>query len=94
MGPLRVRLAVDHAIVRRGLRGLLEAAGFAVVAEVADGLKAVRLCTSSRPTRWSSRSACRDLSGIEVARAPKLERPDVIMSQQYRNDLNLKPLSK
>ena len=36
-------LADDHAIVRRGLRGLLESAGVSVVAEAADGLEAIRL---------------------------------------------------
>ena len=37
--PLRVLLADDHGIVRRGLRGLLEEAGLSVVAEAADGLE-------------------------------------------------------
>ena len=46
---MRVLLADDHAIVRRGLRGLLEAAGYSVVAEAADGLEAVRLCEEQRP---------------------------------------------
>ena len=45
---LRVLLADDHSIVRRGLRGLLEAAGLTVVAEAADGLEAVRLCEEHR----------------------------------------------
>ena len=40
---MRVLLADDHGIVRRGLRGLLEAEGIEVVAEAADGLEAVRL---------------------------------------------------
>ena len=40
---LRVLLADDHGIVRRGLRSLLEEAGLSVVAEAADGLEAIRL---------------------------------------------------
>ena len=42
---MRVLLADDHGIVRRGLRSLLESdAGLTVVAEAADGLEALRLC--------------------------------------------------
>ena len=38
----RILLADDHAIVRQGLRALLEREGFAVVAEAEDGQAAVR----------------------------------------------------
>jgi DNA-binding NarL/FixJ family response regulator len=47
---VRVLLADDHSIVRRGLRGLLEAAGLTVVAEASDGLEATRLCEEHHPT--------------------------------------------
>jgi DNA-binding NarL/FixJ family response regulator len=46
---LRVLLADDHGIVRRGLRALLEEGGISVVAEAADGLEAIRLCEEHRP---------------------------------------------
>ena len=46
---MRVLLADDHSIVRRGLRGLLEAADITVVAEAADGLEAIRLCEEHPP---------------------------------------------
>src|SRR2546425_3710931 len=38
----RILLADDHAIVRQGLKALLEREGFAVVAEADDGQAAVR----------------------------------------------------
>src|SRR6266481_3189852 len=38
----RILLADDHAIVRQGLKALLEREGFAVVAEAEDGQAAVR----------------------------------------------------
>ncbi len=42
---MRVLLADDHGIVRRGLKSLLETEpGLTVVAEAADGLEALRLC--------------------------------------------------
>ena len=42
MGPIRVLLADDHALLREGLRALLASAqGIEVVAEVADGREAV-----------------------------------------------------
>ena len=73
---MRVLLADDHGIVRRGLRSLLEEAGLSVVAEAADGLEAIRLCEEHRPDLLIVDIGMPKLSGIEVAtRAQKLERP-------------------
>lgn len=47
--PRRVILADDHVIFRQGLRGLLERAGFDVVAEAGDGHEAVRLTREHSP---------------------------------------------
>jgi two-component system, NarL family, response regulator NreC len=78
---LRVLLADDHSIVRRGLRGLLEAAGLTVIGEAGDGLEAVRLCEELRPDLLILDISMPALSGIEVAaRAQKLEpSPGVII---------------
>jgi two-component system, NarL family, response regulator NreC len=78
---LRVLLADDHSIVRRGLRGLLEAAGLAVIGEAGDGLEAVRLCEELRPDLLILDIGMPALSGIEVAaRAQKLDpAPGVII---------------
>jgi two-component system, NarL family, response regulator NreC len=73
---LRVLLADDHGIVRRGLRSLLEEAGVAVVAEAADGLEAIRLTEEHRPDLVILDIGMPKLSGIEVAaRSQKLDRP-------------------
>ena len=73
---MRVLLADDHGIVRRGLRSLLEEAGLSVVAEAADGLEAIRLCEEHRPDLLIVDIGMPRLSGIEVAtRAQKLDRP-------------------
>ena len=64
---MRVLLADDHSIVRRGLRGLLEAEGLTVVAEASDGLEAARLCEEHRPDVLILDIGMPKLSGIEVA---------------------------
>jgi DNA-binding NarL/FixJ family response regulator len=47
--PLRVLVADDQELVRAGFRLILEAAGFAVVGEAADGAEALALAASERP---------------------------------------------
>jgi DNA-binding NarL/FixJ family response regulator len=48
--PIRVLVADDHAIVRTGIRHVLESEpGFAVVGEAATGHEALELATSLRP---------------------------------------------
>ncbi len=47
--PLSVVIADDHPTFRRGLRSVLEAAGFMVAAEAADGHEAVRHVLELRP---------------------------------------------
>jgi DNA-binding NarL/FixJ family response regulator len=78
---LRVLLADDHAIVRRGLRSLLESeTTLAVVGEAADGMEALRLCASEKPDLMIVDIAMPMLNGIEVtARAQKLDRPPAVV---------------
>ncbi len=48
--PIRVLVADDHAIVRTGIRHVLESApGFSVVAEASTGAEALELASSLRP---------------------------------------------
>jgi len=84
---LRVLLADDHSIVRRGLRGLLEAEGLTIVAEASDGLEAVRLCEEQHPDLLVLDIGMPKLSGIEVAaRAQKLERPPGVIILSVHGD--------
>ncbi|MCC7010363.1 MAG: response regulator transcription factor [Acidobacteria bacterium] len=85
---MRVLLADDHSIVRRGLRGLLEEAGYTVVAEAADGLEAVRLAEDVRPDLAILDVGMPKLNGIDVAaRMQKLDRPPgVIMLSMHADE--------
>ena len=47
--PLRVLVADDQELVRAGFRLILEAAGFTVVGEAADGAEALTLAARERP---------------------------------------------
>ena len=84
---MRVLLADDHGIVRRGLRSLLEEAGLSVVAEAADGLEAVRLTEEHHPDLLILDIGMPRLSGIEVAaRSQKLDRPPGVIILSMHSD--------
>ena len=84
---MRVLLADDHSIVRRGLRGLVEAEGLSVVAEAGDGIEAVRLCEQHRPELLILDIGMPRLNGIEVAaRAQKLDRPPGVIILSVHGD--------
>jgi DNA-binding NarL/FixJ family response regulator len=64
-----VILADDHAVMRDGLRLILEAqGGFHVVAEASDGREAVALAGEHRPDAAVLDVAMPQLNGIEAAR--------------------------
>ncbi|HTS50059.1 MAG TPA: response regulator transcription factor [Bryobacteraceae bacterium] len=65
---IRILLADDHTVVRRGLRLLLEGQpDFSVVAEAADGKQAVDAAEASRPDVALLDIAMPNLNGIEAA---------------------------
>lgn len=69
MSPIRILLADDHTVVRKGLRLLLESnEGFAVVADAADGREAVALAERYAPQVVVIDVAMPGLNGIEAAR--------------------------
>ncbi|HKN37060.1 MAG TPA: response regulator transcription factor [Terriglobales bacterium] len=66
--PIRVLLADDHAIVRQGLRALLEREGIQVAAEASNGHEVVRLVPSIRPDIAILDVSMPLLNGIDAAR--------------------------
>jgi DNA-binding NarL/FixJ family response regulator len=94
---LRVLLADDHAIVRRGLRSLLESEpGVSVVAEAGDGLEAIRLSEEHEPDLVILDVGMPKLNGIDVAaRLQKAKRPPsvIILSMHADESYIIRALS-
>ena len=66
---IRILLADDHTVIRKGLRLLLESQpGFKVVAEASDGRETVALAESHAPNVIVLDVAMPNLNGIEAAR--------------------------
>ena len=75
---IKVLLADDHAIVREGLRLVLEARpGFTIVGEAEDGHQALGLVAKLRPDVVVMDIAMPNLNGVEATRQIKRHFPDV-----------------
>lgn len=67
---IRVLLVDDHAVIRAGLRSLLEAqAGIAVVGEAGDGEKAIAMADALKPHVVVMDLGMRGMSGLEATAA-------------------------
>jgi DNA-binding NarL/FixJ family response regulator len=84
--PLRLLLADDHAVVRHGLRALLEKEGFQIVGEGCDGHDAVRLASSVRPDIAILDISMPLLNGLDAARELKKISPTVKAILLTRHD--------
>jgi DNA-binding NarL/FixJ family response regulator len=75
---IRVLLADDHAVVRKGIRQFLEEAGdIEVVAEADDGAEALHLVESHRPDVAVLDIRMPEVTGVEATRRIKRHYPDV-----------------
>jgi DNA-binding NarL/FixJ family response regulator len=69
MGKLRIVIADDHELVRRGLRSILEGeAGWEVVAEASNGREAVRKVEELRPDVVVIDLSMPELNGLTATR--------------------------
>lgn len=76
--PIRLLIADDHALVRQGLRGMLEREpDIEVVGEAHNGREAVDLCRALGPNLVLMDVRMPEMDGLEATRAIKHERPEV-----------------
>jgi DNA-binding NarL/FixJ family response regulator len=81
-GPVRILIADDHAIIRRGLRTLLEhEPGLEVIAEACDGREAIEMAKRERPHVAILDIGMPNLNGIEAGRqiAEKLPETQIVI---------------
>jgi CheY-like chemotaxis protein len=85
---LRVLLADDHAVMRQGLRRLLEEdVSLEVVGEASDGEMAVELVTLLRPNVVIMDNEMPRMNGLEATRRIKQEFPEtVVIGLSFLND--------
>src|SRR6516162_7490252 len=72
---MKILIAEDETIIRLDLRGLLERAGYDVVAEAKDGEEAVSLAREHEPDLAVMDVKMPRLDGIDAARRILEERP-------------------
>lgn len=87
--PTRIVLADDHALVRRGLRMILDAEpDLTVVAEAADGTEAVAAATAGGVDLAVLDIAMPQMTGIQAAREISRSAPDVriLILSMYDNE--------
>ena len=78
MPELRILVADDHELVRRGVRTLLEAEpGWKVVAEVSDGQEAIEKAQQLKPEIVVLDIGMPRLSGLEAARRIRKTMPQI-----------------
>ena len=89
MKPIRVLIADDHAMIREGLRRLLESqADIEVVGEAKDGVEALGACRRLRPDVALLDIAMPQLTGVEAVTLIKQVSPEteVVILSMYEKD--------
>src|SRR5579872_4892242 len=78
MESIRLVIADDHALIRAGIRSLLQSIpGFEVVGEASDGREALELVAKLRPHVLLTDIAMPHMNGLVVAERVTKEYPEV-----------------
>jgi DNA-binding NarL/FixJ family response regulator len=88
-GPARILLADDHALVRRGVRLILDSEpDLTVVAEASDGAEAITQARAERPDLAILDIAMPRLTGLQAARELSRLLPDmrILILTMYDNE--------
>ena len=89
MNPIRILLADDHTVIRKGLRLLLDSQpGFQVIGEAADGRQTVALAEQHQPDVIVLDVAMPTLNGIEAARqiSAKLPQTAIVFLSMHSDE--------
>ena len=89
MNPIRILLADDHIVIRKGLRLLLESQpDFQVIAEASDGREAVAMTEAHQPDVVVLDVAMPTLNGIEAARqiSAKLPQTKIVFLSMHSDE--------
>ncbi|HXG38140.1 MAG TPA: response regulator transcription factor [Bacteroidota bacterium] len=88
-GPIRIVLADDHAVVRRGLKSLLNRGdGMKVVGEAGDGQQLLRVVERANPTLVILDISMPRINGVEAAQLLKKRHPHlkILMLTVHQNE--------
>src|SRR5438445_12349791 len=89
--PVRILIVDDHAVVRRGIRSLLEShAGWEVIGEATTGRAAVEQCRQLRPDIVVMDLSLPDLNGLEATRQILKEQPNtevLVLTMHHSEEL-------
>ena len=86
----RILIADDHAVVRSGVRRIIEShAGWAVVAEAADGKEAIDKAIATKPDVAILDDALPRINGIKATRQIRLRAPsvEVLILTEHENEI-------
>ena len=95
--PVRLLIADDHALVRQGLRGILEREpDIEVVGEAHNGREAVDLCRALGPNLVLMDVRMPEMDGLEATRIINHERPEagVLMVTMHDNQDYMREAAK
>jgi DNA-binding NarL/FixJ family response regulator len=86
--PIRILLADDHALIRQGVKALLEKHGFQVVCEASDGQETLRSAQQALPDVAIVDISMPILNGVDTARELRKSAPKtkVILLTQHDED--------